>query len=138
MKTHYLDFCTPSNKISLGFLVLILLSFSVMGSTDMDNKLSEQNSFLITEDTIELQQTQSQAESQALSKEAEFRLKLALRENQGNKLWTLFTATSLMFKEIIVIFLLGILMRLIAFIVVEILPFTMGKFLDFFEGVIKK
>jgi hypothetical protein len=119
-------------------LIFVLFSMNVFSMFDGDLYDSEQNTFLLANETIEIQKDQSQQESQLLSKEGEYRLKLQVRQYYYNHIWTMYRVTFLLFYEIIIMFIAVAFYRLIIFVVIELFPIVINKFLDFFEGWLRK
>ena len=120
-------------------ILIIFMSVNVLSAGfDADNYNFEQDSFLIANETIELQQDQTKRESQLLSKEGEFRLKKTVRELYYNHIWTMYRVTFFLAKEIIVMFVAVVFYRLIMFLFIELVPIVVNKMLDFFEGWLRK
>ncbi len=127
------------NKYIL-FLILILLScVSVFaGGFDESNEKSEQNYFVITTDTINVQKDETLLEQQRLSKEAQYQLTKEIKLSYLNEMWATFSATMIMVVDLFIMFFLLIFIRMFVFITFELLPYGVNKLVDNIEEGLRK
>ena len=120
-------------KFIIILLMLIISSMSVFSLQDEVNLETSQNTFLITEDTIQVQQDETQLERQLLSKEAEYLLKREIKQTYINEVWATYSSTIILFVDIIVMMFSLFIMRLLIFLTLEAIPLGINKLVDYME-----
>jgi hypothetical protein len=123
-----------SHNIFILLIGLLLLSIipSVL-SFDESNEKGEQTKFVITQDAINVQKDETQLEQQRLEKEAEFNLKKSIKEDYLNEMWATYSATIILIVDLVIMFFLIVFVRLIFFILFELLPYGLNKLVDYIE-----
>ena len=104
---------------------------------DQVNLEITQNSFLITEDTINVQQGETTLERQLLSKEASYTLKKEIKQTYINEMWATYSSTIVLVADIIIMIFSLFILRLFVFLVVEALPYGVNKMVDYIEDWFK-
>lgn len=109
------------------FMFLILLSFSIYAQVDLKNSEDSENSFQITETTIEVQRDQTELEKQSIAKETNYRVKLEARRRLINEILIVYNSTFKLIYDLITgIFLIAIL-RLIKFMLIDFVGILLEK-----------
>jgi hypothetical protein len=111
-----------------------LLSIVSFAKTDESNSKSDQNYFIISQEAIEVQKDETQLEQQRLAKEAEYNLQREIKNNYMNEMWSTYSATIQLVTDLGIMLFLVIFVRLIFFIMFELLPYGLNKLVDNLEG----
>jgi len=120
-------------------IMICILMFSTFSFAfeDQVNLEITQNSFLITEDTINVQQGETTLERQLLSKEASYTLKKEIKQTYINEMWATYSSTIVLVADIIIMIFSLFILRLFVFLVVEALPYGVNKMVDYIEDWFK-
>jgi hypothetical protein len=115
---------------------MLLVPF-VHAQTDQTNNKADQNYFIITQDAISVQKDETQLEQQRLMKEAEYNLKKEIKNNYLNEMWATYGATIVLITDLFIMFFYVIFVRMVLFLLFELLPFGLNRVVDYMEDWFK-
>ena len=117
-------------------VILMLIPISFAGFNEEYNK-DTQTQFLISEESIQVQQDETLIEQQRLSKEGEYLLKKSIKEEYLNEMWATYSSTIQMIVDLFIMIFLTAFIVLFSFITFELIPMGMNRLVDIIEGWLK-